>query len=122
MPYLIIVFVLTAFSLLSFAEEEEKIYRWTDAQGSTHFSHELPDGVEGQVVELNSEPVRVESGKEVYTWKDTEGKIHYGDRPPADQPTEKVDMDANSMSTIRGTVVRPGERALLRDLEHGDGK
>lgn len=116
MPYLVIVFVLITFSVLSFAQE--KVYRWTDADGSTHFSHELPEGVEGQAVELNSEPVRVESGTDVYTWKDAEGKIHYGDHPPENQSTEKVDMDSNSMSTIRGTVVRPGERALLRDLQN----
>lgn len=117
MPYLVIVLILTAFSILSFAQEQ--VYRWTDAEGSTHFSHELPEGVEGEVVELNSEPVRVKSGQDVYTWKDNEGKIYYGDRPPADQSPKKVDMESNSMSTIRGTVVRPGERALLRDLEGG---
>ncbi len=115
MPYVVVVLVLTAFSVLSFAQE--KVYRWTDADGSTHFSHELPDGVEGEVMELNSEPVRVAPATEVYTWKDAEGKIHYGDHPPEDRATEKVDMDSNSMSTIRGTVVRPGERELLRDLE-----
>lgn len=121
MPYLVVllVLILTAFSVFSFAQE--KVYRWTDADGSTHFSHELPDGVEGQVVELNSEPVGVESGTGVYTWKDAEGEIHYSDRPPADQSTEKVDMDSKPMSTIRGTVVRPGERALLRDLEDRRG-
>jgi hypothetical protein len=114
MPYLVIIFVLTVFSVTSFAEE--KVYRWTDADGSTHFSHELPDGVKAQVVDLNSEPVRVESGTGVYTWKDAEGKIHYGDYPPEDQSTQKVDMETKPMSTIRGTVVRPGERALLQDL------
>ena len=97
------------------AAQEEDVYRWTDEQGSTHYSNELPDDVQAERVDLNSQPVEVTAGEHVYKWEDSEGNIHYGDQPPTDKQARKIELESKSMSTIRATAVRPGEEQLLRE-------
>jgi hypothetical protein len=94
--------------------EEGVIYRWMDSEGTIHYGDEPPEGVEAERVDMNAEAISVKKGEHVYTWTDNEGNIHYGDQPPADSAAKQVDMESTPTSTIRDTMVRPGERQLLR--------
>jgi hypothetical protein len=94
--------------------EEGVIYRWMDSEGTIHYGDEPPEGVETERVDMNAEAISVKKGEHVYTWTDDEGNIHYGDQPPADSAAKQVDMESTPTSTIRDTMVRPGERQLLR--------
>ena len=96
---------------------QDTVYRWKDAQGSTHYGAEPPAGVQAEPINLNAKPVTVTTGEQVYTWKDDEGNIHYGDHAPADREAAVVDMETKNLSTIRATEFRSGERDLLRQLE-----
>lgn len=96
------------------ASEEGVIYRWKDSEGTIHYGDEPPEGVEAERVDMNAESISVTKGEHVYTWTDDEGNIHYGDQPPADRAAKQVDMESTPTSTIRDTIVRPGERQLLR--------
>ncbi|NJN45551.1 MAG: DUF4124 domain-containing protein [Candidatus Competibacteraceae bacterium] len=82
-----------------------------------HYGDKPPTETEVSPVTLNAKPVAVKPVEQVYTWEDEQGQIHYGDRAPEDQTAEAVDMDSKSMSTIRQTEFRAGERELLRQLE-----
>jgi hypothetical protein len=97
--------------------QDDGVYRWNDEQGQVHYGDEPPAETEVSPVTLNAKPVAVQPVEQVYTWKDTQGQVHYGDRPPDGQAAEPVDMDSKSMSTIRATEFRAGERELLRRLE-----
>lgn len=96
---------------------EDKVYQWTDADGQTHYGSELPEGVPGQEVDLNSQPVTVEPTDTIYMWKDNDGHVHYGDQPPPGRTAEKMEGESKFMSTIRATKVRPGEQQLLQKLD-----
>jgi hypothetical protein len=100
---------------------QDDVYRWQDAQGQVHYGDEPPQDSAAAPVTLNARPVRVKPPERVYTWTDAQGSVHYGERPPAAQAAETVDMESRSMSTIQGTKLRAGERALLRELEQ-DGR
>lgn len=117
MGYLFYFFGAASLILLSsLSVAEEKVYYWVDAEGRAHYSSELPEGVAGQEVNLNSQPVTVEAPEEVYRWKDSDGNVHYGDKPPQGSAAAKMNVESNSMSTIGATKVRPGERKLLDEL------
>lgn len=52
---------------------------------------------------------------QVYKWTDAAGQVHYGDRPPAQVPTEQIEIiPPPADSTAAG--LRPGERQLLQTI------
>src|SRR5512143_4347990 len=52
---------------------------------------------------------------QVYKWTDAAGQVHYGDRPPAQVPTEQIEIiPPPADSTAAG--LRPGERQLLQNI------
>jgi hypothetical protein len=99
---------------LAFAGDGE-VYTWKDAAGRVHYGNRLPEGQAGEPVQLNAKPVTVQPTQRIYTWTDAEGKIQYGARPPPDIPAKELREEDSSLSTIRSTQVREGERQLLRE-------
>ena len=57
---------------------------------------------------------------EVYTWVDADGNTHYSDKPPADQSAEQLDLDTETVTTVGGSGLRPGELALLEQIREDD--
>ncbi|MEE4379913.1 MAG: DUF4124 domain-containing protein [Candidatus Competibacteraceae bacterium] len=113
-----VLFLLILFSTaMPAVAQDDGVYRWQDEQGQVHYGDEPPAATEVSPVTLNAKPVAVKPVEQVYTWEDEQGQIHYGDQAPEDQAAEAVDMDSKSMSTIRETEFRAGERELLRQLE-----
>lgn len=110
-----IILVLLAMAGTALATED--IFKWTDAQGSTHFGNNPPAGVQAESVNLSLQPVTVTAGEKVFVWTDAEGNTHYGDHPPAKIKAEQIDTNAVPMSTIRSSGFRNGEQQLLRQLE-----
>ena len=104
---------------LAFAGDDE-VYTWKDAAGRVHYGNHPPEGQAAEPVQLNTKPVTVQPTRHIYTWTDAEGKIHYGARPPPDIPAKEIKEEDSSLSTIRSTQVREGERQLLR--EQGEGE
>jgi hypothetical protein len=96
---------------------QQEIYKWTDAQGHTHFASQPPENIPAEPLNLSPQPVTVTAGEKVYTWTDEQGNTHYGDRPPVSVQAEQLDTNAVPMSTIRATEFRSGERQLLHQLE-----
>lgn len=99
---------------LAFAGDDE-VYTWKDATGRVHYGNRPPEGQAAEPVQLNAKPVIVHPTQRIYTWTDAEGKIHYGARPPPDIPAKELREEDSSLSTIRSTQVREGERQLLRE-------
>lgn len=95
--------------------EEDAVYTWKDASGRTHYGNRPPEGQAAKPVPLNAKPVAVQPTERIYTWTDDAGKIHYGARPPADLPAKELKEEDASLSTIRSTQVRTGERQLLQE-------
>jgi len=52
---------------------------------------------------------------QVYKWTDAAGQVHYGDRPPAQGPTEQIEV-APPPTDSTTTGLRPGERKLLQEV------
>lgn len=98
---------------LAFAGDGE-VYTWKDAAGRVHYGNHPPEGQAAEPVQLNARPVTVHPTQRIYTWTDAEGKVHYGARPPPDIPAKELREEDSSLSTIRSTEVREGERQLLR--------
>ncbi len=92
-----------------------EVYTWKDAAGRVHYGNRPPEGQAAEPVQLNARPVTVQPTQRIYTWTDSEGKIHYGARPPPDLPAKELREEDGSLSTIRSTEVREGERQLLRE-------
>ena len=104
---------------LAFAGDDE-VYTWKDAAGRVHYGNHPPEGQAAEPVQLNAKPVTVQPTRHIYTWTDAEGKIHYGARPPPDIPAKELKEEDSSLSTIRATKVREGERRLLRKQGEGE--
>jgi hypothetical protein len=51
---------------------------------------------------------------EIYRWTDASGQVHFGDRPPPG--SELIGTDTES-GIAAGDGLRPGERALLKQIE-----
>jgi len=99
---------------------DDEVYTWKDAAGRVHYGNRPPAGRNATPVQLNARPVTVQPTERIYTWTDPEGKIHYGARPPPDLPAKELKEEDSSLSTIRATQVREGERQLLREQQQGD--
>ncbi|HXH04141.1 MAG TPA: DUF4124 domain-containing protein [Candidatus Competibacteraceae bacterium] len=56
---------------------------------------------------------------EIYTWQDEQGRTHYGDRPPAGAEARQLDIESG-VSTVGGTGLREGEKAMLDELAERD--
>ena len=52
---------------------------------------------------------------QVYKWTDATGQVHYGDRPPAQFPTEQIEV-APPPADSTATGLRPDERKLLQEI------
>lgn len=104
---------------LVFAGDSE-VYTWKDAAGRVHYGNRLPEGQAAEPVQLNARPVTVQPTQHIYTWTDPEGKIHYGAQPPPDVPAKELREEDGSLSTIRSTEVREGERQLLRERSQSE--
>lgn len=92
-----------------------EIYTWKDAAGRVHYGNRPPEGQSAEPVQLNTQPVTVQPTQHIYTWTDAQGKTHYGARPPPNIPVKELREEDSSLSTIRSTQVRDGERQLLRE-------
>ena len=103
----------------AFAGDNE-VYTWRDAAGGVHYGNRPPEGQAAEPVQLNAEPVTVQPTQHIYTWTDAAGKIHYGSQPPPDVPAKELKEEDSSLSTIRSTQVREGERQLLREQRQGE--
>jgi hypothetical protein len=103
---------------LTFAGDTE-VFTWKDAAGRVHYGNRPPEGQAAEPVQLNAKPVAVQPTEHIYTWTDSEGKIHYGARPPPDAAAKELKEEDSSLSTIRSTQVREGERQLLREQAWG---
>ncbi len=88
--------------------EGQAVYTWKDATGRAHYGNHPPEG-------QSATPVPVQPTEHIYTWTDAGGKIHYGAQPPPDTPAKELREDDSSLSTIRSSPLREGERQLLRD-------
>ena len=99
---------------------DDQVYTWKDAAGRVHYGNRPPEGQTAEPVQLNTKPVTVSPTQRIYTWTDAEGKIHYGARPPPDIPAKEIKEEDGSLSTIRSTKVREGERRLLREQSEGE--
>ena len=86
--------------------EGQTAYTWKDAAGRVHYGNRPP---EGQSVT----PVLAQPTERIYTWTDADGKIHYGPQPPPDTPAKELHEENGSLSTIRSSQLREGERRLL---------
>ena len=54
----------------------------------------------------------------VYTWTDAQGQVHFGDRPPAGVAAQQQEIrPATGEVAAQGQGLRPGERALLHEIE-----
>ena len=103
-----------------FALAEGEVYTWKDAAGRVHYGNRPPEGQAAEPVQLNAQPVSVQPTRHIYTWTDPEGKVHYGAQPPPDVPAKELKEEDSSLSTIRSTQVREGERQLLREQQQGE--
>jgi hypothetical protein len=103
----------------AFAGDNE-VYTWRDAAGGVHYGNRPPEGQVAEPVQLNAKPVTVQPTQHIYTWTDAAGKIHYGSQPPPDVPAKELKEEDSSLSTIRSTQVREGERQLLREQRQGE--
>lgn len=92
------------------AVAQAEVYKWTDAQGRTHFANRPPAGVQTEQLRLPRDTVS--AGDKVYTWTDEQGTVHYGDHPPARVRAQLLDTDAMPLSTIRADEPRPSEKPL----------
>ena len=101
---------------------DNEVYTWKDAAGRVHYGNRPPEGQAAEPVQLNAQPVTVQPTEHIYTWTDAEGKIHYGARPPPDIPAKELKEEDSSLSTIRSTQVREGERQLLREQGERDAR
>ena len=99
---------------------DNEVYTWKDAAGRVHYGNRPPEGQAAEPVQLNAQPVTVQPTEHIYTWTDAAGKIHYGSRPPPDVPAKELKAEDSSLSTIRSTQVREGERQLLREQRQGE--
>jgi hypothetical protein len=52
---------------------------------------------------------------QVYKWMDAAGQVHYGDRPPAQVPTEQLEVVPPPADSA-ATGLRSGERQLLQTI------
>ncbi len=95
--------------LIATAFAQEQIYRWQDERGNVHYGSAPPPGVRAEPQDTHIQPGAASPGEKVYTWKDEQGYVHYGDRPPARGESRQLDTDATTLSTIRRSIVRPGE-------------
>lgn len=102
--------------------EDGEVYTWKDAAGRVHYGNHPPEDQVAEPVQLNARPVTVQPTRHIYTWTDAEGKIHYGARPPPDIPAKELKEEDSSLSTIRSTQVREGERQLLREQGERDAR
>jgi hypothetical protein len=98
--------------------EDGEVYTWKDAAGRVHYGNRPPEGQVAEPVQLNARPVTVQPTRQIYTWTDAKGRTHYGARPPPDIPAKELKEEDSSLSTIRSSQIREGERRLLR--EQGD--
>ena len=94
---------------------DSTVYTWKDAAGRVHYGNHPPENPSAAPVDLNARPVTVQPTERIYTWTDAEGKIDYGPQPPLDTPAKELREDDSSLSTIRSSQLREGERQLLRD-------
>lgn len=99
--------------------EENAVYTWKDAAGRVHYGNRPPEGQVAEPVNLNAKPVSVQPTEHIYTWTDAEGKVHYGARPPAGVEAKQLKEEDSSLSTIRSTQIRQGERQLLHEQQQG---
>lgn len=90
------------------------VYTWKDAAGRVHYGNRPPEHQSAVPVDLNARPVTVQPTERIYTWTDAEGKIHYGAQPPPDTPAKELREDDSSLSTLRSSQLRKGERPLLQ--------
>jgi hypothetical protein len=94
--------------------QQEPVYKWTDAEGRTHYGNQPPPGVTAEPAQIGTHATPVPADSQVYTWKDAQGNVHYGSQPPTTGQSQAVDMSASPLSTFGGSAVRPGEEELLR--------
>ena len=94
---------------------QEAVYTWKDAAGRVHYGNRPPEGQPVVPVDLNANPVNVQSTERIYTWTDADGKIHYGPQPPPDTPARELKEDDTSLSTIHSGKLRSGEQQLLQN-------
>ena len=93
---------------------DSTVYTWKDAAGRVHYGNHPPENPSAAPVDLNARPVTVQPTERIYTWTDAEGKIHYGPQPPLDTPAKELREDDSSLSTLRSSQLRKGERPLLQ--------
>lgn len=109
--------LLLLFGPLASLAQQEPVYKWTDAEGRTHYGNQPPPGVTAEPAQINTQSVPVPANGQVYTWKDAQGNVHYGSQPPAAGQGEAVDMGASPLSTFGDSAIRPGEKALLQERQ-----
>lgn len=99
-----------------FAGAEEAVYTWRDSAGRVHYGNRPPENQPAKEVPLNAKPVTVQPTEQIYSWTDEAGRTHYGPQPPTGIAAKRLQEEDTSLSTIRPGALRPGEKALLKEL------
>lgn len=96
---------------------DDQVYTWRDADGRVHYGAQPPAGQSAEPVPLKVKPVPTPVGGRIYAWTDAEGRTHYSAQPPDAAAARQLKEEEASLSTIRATGVRPGERQLLHEQQ-----
>ena len=95
------------------------VYKWTDIEGSVHFSDVSPHNTSTIIAYKET------TGDKAYQWTDKEGGVHFSDVPPVNTPTIKIheikidSFDDNTIDAKKYSIVNQVERmaAHRRQLE-----